>query len=176
MTSRTRRNLLKGLTVSAPAAWTTPLVQSIILPAHAQTSPCGTLECFTNDPISVTAPEGTELSNIGNSWGWSSFTALEQDYRADITGLRVETCPGTQITMLVTDESGDGRVLDDGGQTVVADASGVASFTEEVWVFVDPGSSVPVRFTLGFTSSEDSCEIPFCFTEFGPQDCFKEGP
>lgn len=39
MANKTRRQALKGLFITAPAVWTTPIVNSIILPAHAQTSP-----------------------------------------------------------------------------------------------------------------------------------------
>lgn len=38
MPTNTRRRLLQGLTVMLPAAWTRPVVESVILPAHAQTS------------------------------------------------------------------------------------------------------------------------------------------
>jgi hypothetical protein len=39
VSKESRRKLLKGLAVTLPAAWTTPLVESIVLPAHAETSP-----------------------------------------------------------------------------------------------------------------------------------------
>lgn len=39
MSQESRRTLLKGLALTLPAAWTTPVVQSVVLPAHAQTSP-----------------------------------------------------------------------------------------------------------------------------------------
>jgi hypothetical protein len=38
MSRSSRRNLLKGIALSFPAAWSAPVVQSVILPAHAQTS------------------------------------------------------------------------------------------------------------------------------------------
>lgn len=38
METKTRRRLLQGLTVALPAAWTHPIVEFVILPAHAQTS------------------------------------------------------------------------------------------------------------------------------------------
>lgn len=40
MRETNRRRMLKGLALSVPAAWTPPLVKSVILPAHAQTSGC----------------------------------------------------------------------------------------------------------------------------------------
>lgn len=39
MSETTRRTLLKGLAISAPAVWATPIIESTILPAHAETSP-----------------------------------------------------------------------------------------------------------------------------------------
>lgn len=36
-----RRTLLKGVAITLPAAWAPPVVNSIVLPAHAQTSPDG---------------------------------------------------------------------------------------------------------------------------------------
>jgi hypothetical protein len=38
MSRSSRRKLLKGIALSLPAAWSAPVVQSVILPAHAQTS------------------------------------------------------------------------------------------------------------------------------------------
>lgn len=38
MTQKSRRTLLKGLAVTLPAAWSRPIVESVVLPAHAQTS------------------------------------------------------------------------------------------------------------------------------------------
>lgn len=39
MTKYHRRRLLKSIGIALPAAWSTPVVQSIVLPAHAQMSP-----------------------------------------------------------------------------------------------------------------------------------------
>lgn len=38
MTEKHRRRILKSLAVTLPAVWTPPLVRSVVLPAHAQTS------------------------------------------------------------------------------------------------------------------------------------------
>jgi hypothetical protein len=55
MTHKSRRTVLKGLAVTMPAVWATPMVESIILPAHAQGSPCGELRCPepTDDDIAI---------------------------------------------------------------------------------------------------------------------------
>ena len=45
MAQESRRKVLKGLAVTVPAVWATPVVESIILPAHAGFS-CGKLELF----------------------------------------------------------------------------------------------------------------------------------
>ena len=56
---RGRRHILKILTVGGvatalvmPASWTTPLVKSVIVPAHAQASPQG-------EPTTTSAPTTT---------------------------------------------------------------------------------------------------------------------
>lgn len=62
----TRRTLLKGLAVTLPAAWTRPVVESVILPAHAQTSPSGCSAeagCYNQ---TIQTPEG-EI-NVSFSW------------------------------------------------------------------------------------------------------------
>ncbi|MDA9983328.1 hypothetical protein N9H39_11535 [Gammaproteobacteria bacterium] len=60
MTKESRRNVLKGLAVTVPAVWATPVVESIILPAHAGIS-CGGLEPFDQDnPRHVLALESCQ--------------------------------------------------------------------------------------------------------------------
>lgn len=38
MTTKSRRRVLKGLGLALPAAWARPVVETVVLPAHAQTS------------------------------------------------------------------------------------------------------------------------------------------
>ncbi len=38
MNDASRRRLLRGITVAVPAAWTAPRIESVLLPAHAQTT------------------------------------------------------------------------------------------------------------------------------------------
>jgi hypothetical protein len=46
MNKKSRRNVLKGLAVGVPATWAKPVVDSVVLPAHANVS-CGVgQECF----------------------------------------------------------------------------------------------------------------------------------
>lgn len=40
MTQESRRRIIKGLAITLPATWATPVVESVILPAHAGTSEC----------------------------------------------------------------------------------------------------------------------------------------
>ena len=40
MNKKSRRNVLKGFAVSLPAAWAVPVVESVVLPAHAGVSGC----------------------------------------------------------------------------------------------------------------------------------------
>lgn len=174
MTKQSRRNLLKGLAVSAPAAWSTPLVTSVILPAHAQTSPCDpSLSCSTDDPSDETGVG--DFDGSGSNWGWNSIVRTPQ-YEALIAGLQAQACPGTDVAISIENSSGDGFATVGVGQTVPADGSGVASFTERVRVTIPGAGSTdvdPLTFTLRFTSDDGSgpCDIPFCFTEFSPGAC-----
>lgn len=173
MTKQSRRNLLKGLAVSAPAAWSTPLVTSVILPAHAQTSPCDpSLSCSTDDP--VRAPGGGSLDGDGSNWGFNSIpTETEpRTFQALIAGLQAQACPGTDVSISIEGSSVVGAASVGSGETVTADSSGIASFTERVRV-VTPSDGTFVTFTLRFTSDDGSgpCDIPFCFTEFSPGAC-----
>ena len=38
MNKKLRRKVLRGMAVSVPVAWSAPIVQSVVLPAHAATS------------------------------------------------------------------------------------------------------------------------------------------
>jgi len=47
MAKKTRRDVLKGLAFTLPAAWATPVVKSVVLPAHAQATRCdGPQGCY----------------------------------------------------------------------------------------------------------------------------------
>lgn len=51
MTRQSRRRVLKGLAVTLPATWATPMVKSVLLPAHAQTSGiCGIYAASLENP------------------------------------------------------------------------------------------------------------------------------
>lgn len=65
-----RRILLKGIGLSVPAIWATPVVQSVVLPAHAQTS----------------AAESSSAASSSDSDGCSALV---------ITG-RTRSCPTTE--------------------------------------------------------------------------------
>ena len=45
MTQKSRRTVLKGLAITMPAIWVTPVVESVILPAHAGTDMSGPERC-----------------------------------------------------------------------------------------------------------------------------------
>ena len=71
---RSRRRILKSLAITLPAAWSAPLVKSVVLPAHAQTSQCE-------------APEGCYLIGIGGG---------ESVYISWAGGTGPHTAPGYQ--------------------------------------------------------------------------------
>ena len=41
MVGKSRRKLIKGLGISIPTAWATPIIEAVLLPAHAQSSAGG---------------------------------------------------------------------------------------------------------------------------------------
>lgn len=51
MSNENRRETLKALALSAPAVWSIPMLTSVVLPAHAQTSSfqCTTQVCVSSD-------------------------------------------------------------------------------------------------------------------------------
>lgn len=67
MSQNSRRRLLQGLVVTLPAAWSRPIVESIVLPAHAQTSPvqCSAEPgCYTVEGGSFQWPGGTGPAEV----------------------------------------------------------------------------------------------------------------
>ena len=56
MNKNERRKALKVLAVSTPVVWTRPVVDSVVLPVHAQTT-CSSITC------SGTPPDGTTVSS-----------------------------------------------------------------------------------------------------------------
>ena len=60
-----RRKALKALAIGAPAVWAKPVVDSVMLPAHASTSGC---DCFPFDgdlgPYTSLAPNPTPCSPV----------------------------------------------------------------------------------------------------------------
>lgn len=62
MTQKSRRRALKGIAVTLPAAWSPPLVKSVVLPAHAQATGCAAPEdCYETDDGSFAWPGGGGL-------------------------------------------------------------------------------------------------------------------
>ena len=49
MRQESRRKILKGLAVTIPATWVTPVVESVISPAHARSSPDCECEDFEDE-------------------------------------------------------------------------------------------------------------------------------
>lgn len=64
-----------GVLATLPSRWTRPVVESVALPAHAQTSPSDDGDFFTTGPImsSVTTDESYELAGASSRAGWMSW-------------------------------------------------------------------------------------------------------
>lgn len=60
MNNETRRKTLKTLALAAPAVWSKPVLNTVLLPAHAQTSMCSL--CLT---VHVTGSGGEALGRLG---------------------------------------------------------------------------------------------------------------
>lgn len=59
MTQKSRRRVLGGLGLALPAAWINPVVETVVLPVHAQTSGCGAPEgCYAFGAQSFSWPGG----------------------------------------------------------------------------------------------------------------------
>ena len=67
--SNSRRNILKGLGITLPATWLSPVVETVVLPVHAQTSES---EC-----LSQTIPEQTISCSTDNMPGVWDVTPFE---------------------------------------------------------------------------------------------------
>lgn len=61
MQKNVRRRFIKGVAIALPAAWARPVVETVVLPAHAQTSPpCSAdADCYTVGDNSFLWPGGT---------------------------------------------------------------------------------------------------------------------
>ncbi len=97
---KSRRTFLQGLAIAAPAAWTRPLVESVVLPAHATTTGCG--DCYPYDFGSVEWIPGNpgivnfySTSDCSGSPGYSS-PGVEAATEEEATSI-VECNPGDGI-------------------------------------------------------------------------------
>ena len=68
LVKKNRRNLLTGMAITLPTIWAKPVVHTVILPAHAATSPdtsedtgCSTLGCIGEVPEGTPIPIDVEI-------------------------------------------------------------------------------------------------------------------
>ena len=64
MAEKSRRKLIKGLGISIPTVWAAPVIESVILPAHAETSQRYTLTLVSDPEGGQTLPRCTTLSSV----------------------------------------------------------------------------------------------------------------
>ena len=97
MSIRTRRKVLKGLGVAMPVAWVTPVVSSVVLPAHATTT--STTSC-TVYAIGDTGPGGGIVFYTSNG-GCNGLEAATADQSTGAewgcAGVDVTGATGTAI-------------------------------------------------------------------------------
>jgi len=123
----TRRKLLKGLAVTLPAAWTRPVVKTVLLPAHAQrslppppvshTDPCevvvacaGGSPAITGLPITNISPSDITLINVEFS---------NPNHSLGEPSLPLVLHPGDCITLIIIDENNTCPDAIDPGVTTV---------------------------------------------------------
>lgn len=63
MNRTTRRRILEGIAASLPAFWMTPIVETVVLPAHAQSSPPDDDSCQC-DAITIEEFSGSVLNDV----------------------------------------------------------------------------------------------------------------
>lgn len=147
MTQESRRRALKGLAITVPATWTAPIINSVILPAHAQMSPISaTIDCTVED---------TEGSCIGSAIEFRVFGTVAG---GDLEGavLEIEFTDGTftdtDTTTVQSDNSFD--------ETVVATPP-----SDEFWA--EPPHQVTVRFQDQASFGDAECAGTFDCREIG---------
>ena len=144
--SESRRKLLKSIAAGSgaivagktlPESWSRPVVDSVLLPAHAQTSACTT--------INVTLAF-TRTGDSGGDWGYDIYSTSD-------LGTEIESNDGELDNLNQTDSYtlAPGVYLLSGGST--GGAAGESSVTAEMSVSCCDGT--PVIFSEW--SCEDGC-------------------
>ncbi len=124
MTQQPRRKVLKGLAITLPTAWATPVVESVILPAHAETS------------VETGVETGPRCE------GDCDITSVEVNLQSTV---QTVTLNGTFCDQpLVTVDDAPVLVLSSSTDTIVFDANG----------FIDSGSTYTVVVDCGCTCSD----------------------
>lgn len=137
MTRKSRRKVLKDLAITLPAAWSTPMVESIILPAHAQTSPsCSVV--ITDTSIFLPESDSGDIRICFNT-EWCMNGTIDSSGAITITDGIAPGCSGPAAALT-------------GGQIVGwPDPTGVVNGTLIIdnWV-CDSGTITCSRFTGSF--------------------------
>jgi len=164
MTDKTRRNLAKSLIASGgsvalgkslPKGWITPIVENVVLPAHAQTSFLYNITCTVEDTDGPCGPTiGNEFRVFGSvSGGNLQGVVLKIEY---INELNSGDCTNTGFAYETTTQVQAGNVFD---ETVLP----VPPFDE----WCDPEGIVRVRFQDQATYGGAECS--------GTHDCLEVG-
>ena len=140
MNNRNRRNALKLLAVGAPAAWSKPVVDSVVLPVHATLS--FTLTC-TKQPQSDSA-------NVPANCPADSFATISPAPSIGTPVFAEHFCDGQEVSTSLNRQTDENGVAEDGFNLTPNLCSGgsvfVTRFTyqgvvaECTWNVIDPGA------------------------------------
>ena len=111
-----------GAASQAPESWTRPVVESVILPAHAQTSPGPTAEGTTpaapTPPPATTTPTVYTVAGLCAHWGGSSN---QDPATRNFNAYEVLLSPpdqGVMVEITAIDITGDVTCTQDGSGTI----------------------------------------------------------
>ncbi len=147
MSKKSRRNVIKGLAITAPAVWAKPVVKGIVLPAHAAASSCP-----------LTGPVVFTLTGLPSAGGDISLS-VDGDWAA--SGTWNGDTGAVSITSNTIPDDCSGSVSWDlevifEGQDDTKPADGVQGSVEIDW------DCCVGSFTVGAFVDDDSCSGSFC--------------
>lgn len=140
MAEKSRRKLLKGLGISIPTVWAAPIIEAVLLPAHAQTSQIFGLTCRANTN-NGSFPFNQAPCSDGSQYGHSTAIDL-----VDVEALVDPTNDGGTVRLVATGTI-SGQILN----TTAIVSGGIADFGDISL------PDVTQQFTFVFSCEGFSC-------------------